>query len=70
MQKNFIGRIRIGGLYTTTGEDAWLAESGTEQPTVTFLNLRTGERFDGVVRSGPINRFKALVPEEPLEHPA
>lgn len=55
--------IRPGDLYTTDGQDVWRVQSLCERPTVTLVNVESGERTGGAVGSLNVSDFRRLVPE-------
>ncbi len=54
----------IGKFYTTDGTDIWMLQSYCGQPTVTMVNVRTGDLRGGAVGCLNLQPFKKLVIEE------
>lgn len=59
--------IESGDLFTTDGHDVWQVVSYCGLPTITLLNMETGEQTRGGVGCLLLKDFIPLVPEEKIE---
>ena len=55
-----------GDLFTTDGHNVWKVVSYSELPTITLLNMETGEQTRGGVGCRLLADFIRLVPEEKI----
>ena len=51
-------------LFTQDGKDVWRVQSYCEHPTVTMVNVETGETTGGAVGCLNLKTFKRLVEEK------
>ena len=54
-------------LFTRNGKDVWRVKCWCAEPTVTLVNIETGEEIEGAVYSRNMHPFVALVPIKELE---
>lgn len=52
--------ITFGDIYSTDGKDVWEVRSMCQEPTITLVNLRTGETTGGAVGCGNLKNMTSL----------